>query len=372
MRYHIKYGVKALVQDKTIMFWNAIFPLILGTLFYFGLSNLSDVESFQLIPVAIVENQEENFVFEEFIKSVDGEIVEVQYAKETIALELLEENAVKGVFFVSEEPSLTILQNGIETSILGSVFESFLQGQKVVENIMREHPESLEKAMEVYMSTDTVVQEASIDGETMNFTLQFFYALIGMGCMYGAFLGMKVSINMQANLTPLAARRCVSPVHKLGVIVKDTTIAICIQWINSTILLCYLRYILDIGMENQWGYMLLTTYAGGVIGVSVGVFIGAIGKMSENTKTGIIIAESMVFCFLAGLMDSQMPLRVEQVAPIINDLNPVALITNSFYSLNTYNNMEAFYRNIIMMLIYSILLIVGSYFLVRREQYDSI
>ncbi len=372
MLYHIKYGVKALVQDKEIMFWSAIFPLILGTLFHFTLSNLSGVESFQLIPVAIVDNQEENVVFVEFIKSIDGEIVEIQYADEQEALKLLEENTVKGVFYASEEPSLTILQNSMETSILGSVFESFLQGQRVVENIMREHPENLEKAMETYMSVDTTVHEVSVDGKAMNFTLQFFYALIGMGCMYGAFLGMKVSINMQANLTPLAARRCVSPAHKLGVVVKDTVIAICIQWINSTILLCYLRYILDIGLENQWGYILLTTYTGGVIGVSVGVFIGAIGKMRENTKTGIIIAETMVFCFLAGLMDSQMPLRVDQVAPIVNDLNPVALITNSFYSLNTYNNMEAFYKNITTMLLYSVLLIVGSYFMVRREQYDSI
>ncbi len=372
MLYYIKYGVKALVQDKIIMFWSVAFPLILATLFYFTIFNIAEEIEFQVVPVAVVEGSEEDIAFQEFIKAIDGEIVEVSRLSEEESLQALERGEVQGIFFEEDIPTLTVLQNNIYTSILNSVLQSYVQSKHVIENIAREHPEQLEQAMEKYINYEDVTREVSVDGDTINFTLQFFYALVGMACMYGAFIGMKITMNMQANLTPLAARRCITPKHKLKVILGDTLIAYIIQMMNVTILLFYMGVVLDIGLEKNWGYLLLTTYVGSVIGVSFGAFVGAIGKMAEGTKIAIIIAVSMFFSFFAGLMDSSMKYRVDQILPIFNRINPVALITDSFYSLNTYNDMEQFFTNLTTMMIYSVAFILGTFLLVRRERYDSI
>ena len=71
------------------------------------------------------------------------------------------------------------------------------------------------------MDTRDLVQEVSPGGKTIDGTSQFFYALIAMACLYGCFIGFGSAITLQANLTPLAARRSVTPTHKLKLILSE-------------------------------------------------------------------------------------------------------------------------------------------------------
>ena len=118
--------------------------------------------------------------------------------------------------------------------------------------------------------------------------------------------------------------------------------------------------------------MLLISFFGSLIGVSIGIFVGSLGKMKEGGKIGIILGFSMVCSFLSGLMNNTMKDIVERNAPFINRINPAALISDAFYCINVYDDSARYYRNLITLTIMSIILIGISFFMVRRERYDSI
>ena len=138
------------------------------------------------------------------------------------------------------------------------------------------------------------------------------------------------------------------------------------------ILLLYLRYGLKLDFNGQMGRMLLICFLGSLIGVSMGIFVGSLGKMKEGAKIGIILGISMICSFLAGLMNSNMKDIVEKHAPFINRINPAALISDAFYCINVYDDTARYHRSLITLAAMSLVLVIVSFLLIRRERYDSI
>ena len=81
----------------------------------------------------------------------------------------------------------------------------------------------------------------------------FFHALIAMACLYGCFIGFGSAITLQANLTALAARRSVTPTHKLKLILSEQISSFLIGYVDVIILLIYLRNILKLDFQGQIG-----------------------------------------------------------------------------------------------------------------------
>lgn len=90
-----------------------------------------------------------------------------------------------------------------------------------------------------------------------------------------------------------------------------------------------------------------------------------IQKLNEQGST-------MVCSFLAGLMNSNMKDLVEKHAPIINRINPAALISDAFYCINVYNDTARYYRNLVTLAVMSAAFVMASFLLIRRNRYDSI
>ena len=111
---------------------------------------------------------------------------------------------------------------------------------------------------------------------------------------------------------------------------------------------------------------------GSLIGVAFGIFIGSLGHMREAAKVGIMLSVSMVASFLSGLMASQIKNVVEQYCPIVNRINPAALITDALYCMSVYNNPERYGKDLLILTIMAVLLVVSAFVMVRRERYDSI
>ena len=80
----------------------------------------------------------------------------------------------------------------------------------------------------------------------------------------------------------------------------------------------------------------------------------------------------MVCSFLAGLMNSNMKDLVEKHVPIINRINPAALISDAFYCINVYNDTARYYRNLVTLAVMSAAFVMASFLLIRRNRYDSI
>lgn len=63
---------------------------------------------------------------------------------------------------------------------------------------------------------------------------------------------------------------------------------------------------------------------------------------------------------------------VDKNVPIINKLNPASMITDGFYSLYYYDTLNRYLFNITSLLIFFGIMILISYFGLRRQKYDSI
>lgn len=374
MFHLIKYNIRVSYRNFNVIFWPLVFPLILGTLFYFAFGKMDEAD-FETVKTAVVEEKNADTVFLEFLESMendDSQLIAVENMSEEDALTALEEKKVTGIFYVDATPSLTVSGNGLSESILQSLLESYENGKQTLENVADLHPEGMAAAAEQMADYEDLVEQVSLGGKTTNGNAQFFYALVAMACMYGCFMGVGVAITLQANLTPLAARRCVTPTHKLTLVLAEMLSAFILHFMNVIILLIYLRYVLHLDFQGQTGEMLLISLVGSMIGVSLGIFVGSFSKIGEGAKIGIILAISMMCSFLAGLMNADMKYIVDQHVPVVNRLNPAALISDAFYCINVYNDRARYMTNLVTLLIMCVVLIGASFCMVRRERYDSI
>lgn len=368
------YNVKVKLRNFGMTFWPLAFPLILGTLFFFAFGNINDAD-FETVPVAVVKGEQADQIFLTFldqIKNGDDQLLSPEEMTEEESEEKLKEKKISGIYYVGTEPALTVASNGIEESILQSVLQSYENTRSTLQNMKKIHPEGIMNGLKAMRERQNGVQEFSLGGRTIDGNVQFFYALIAMGCLYGCFIGFGAAVSLQANLTALAARRCVTPTHKLKLVFSELISSFLLGYVDVVILLLYLRYGLKLDFNGQMGRMLLICFLGSLIGVSMGIFVGSLGKMKEGAKIGIILGISMICSFLAGLMNGNMKDIVERHAPFINRINPAALISDAFYCINVYDDTVRYHRSLVTLAVMSLVLVVASFLLIRRERYDSI
>ena len=222
MFHLIKYSVIRKVKNFSMLFWPCMFPLILGTLFYFAFGNISESD-FETVQAAFVEENPGDLVFPSFLEEVskEGTLIHVETMTEKEALQKLEDQKISGIFYGTETPYLKVGKNGLAQSIMQSLLESYLNGKDTLETVADVHPENMKKAVAAMSDYQELVENVSAGGRTTNGNMGFFYALAAMACMYGCFIGLGSAMWLQANLSALAARQCVSPVHRLKMILTE-------------------------------------------------------------------------------------------------------------------------------------------------------
>ena len=225
MLHLMKYDVKVKLHNFNMLFWPLVFPLLLATFFYFAFGKIEEAD-FETVPVAIVEEQgqaadKEFLEFLDTMEEDDSNLIHVESMDEKKAVSELKSKKISGIYYVGETPTLTVGGVGMGESILQSLLESYLDGKQTMMKIAENHPEGLQNAAAQMSDYQDMVEQVSLGGKTTDGNSQFFYALIAMGCLYGCFIGFGSALTLQANLTALAARRCVTPTHKLKLILSE-------------------------------------------------------------------------------------------------------------------------------------------------------
>lgn len=372
----IKYDVKVKVHNFQMIFWPLVFPLLLGTFFYFAIGNVK-TSDFETVPTAVVVQShsvgEQAFLnFLHSLESNGNHVIKTKRMQENEAVKALKAKKVSGIYYVGKTETLTVAGTGMKESILQSLLQSYENGKQTMENVASVHPEGLKAAGAKLTDYQDFVKEVSLGGKTINGTAQFFYVLIAMACLYGCFIGFGSAIALQANLSALGARRCATPTHKLKLILSEMLTSFGIHFINVTILLIYLKYILHMEFGGKMPQMLIISLMGCIIGVSIGIFISSILKQGEGLKLSILLAISMGCSFMAGMMSLDIKFKVDKFCPIINKVNPAAVISDAFYCVNVYDDPVRLRMDLLTLLILSVVLITGTFLVVRRERYDSI
>lgn len=384
MFWHLfKYKIKQLIRSTDTTFWIIAFPLILGTCFNAAFGNVtSSEESFHTIDVAIVLEQNNNndmikSTFDAMTKS-DGDdeaLLSITYTDNKKAEDLLKDKKITGIIkFENTTPALTIREEGINESILKEVLDKYIQTSNVITSIAISNNGNISESelnnILLGLTTDTnhIKTKKLTDGNT-DYITDYFYSLIAMASLFGSLLGVACAKEMKANLSALGMRKNLVPVNRLTIILSDFFASYTILVVGDLLLIAYLDLILKVNLGGKLGLVILTSLVGSLIGLSSGIFVGSLPKLSENTKMAINLSGSLFSSFLSGLMISGIKYQIEKIVPIVNRLNPATLITDALYSLNIYDTYDKFIVCMITLVIYSIIFCTLSYLMTRREQY---
>ncbi|WP_434309067.1 ABC transporter permease [Hominifimenecus sp. rT4P-3] len=365
------------LRSKEMLIWTWIFPLMLASLFYFAFSELDSAEQWSTIPVGIVEDSayQENIAFSQFIEVLSGEeglllaegVDSVEEGKE-----LLRQEKAEAILFLEDgTPKMLTRENGWNSSILKGVLDRYCQTEAAILDLIKENPENLEKISDL-VQTEVLTEETSLTSNPPTETLGYYYALLAMVCLYGGFQGMESIYSIQANLSALGARRSLAPVKKFQMVFVDLMGGLTVHLLGLLISLAYILGILRVDFGDRLGWVVLTCLVGSMAGISFGSLIGVSTRMKETAKTAVVVAASMVCCFLAGLMVSGINYLVAIHIPILSWLNPAARISDAFRALYCYDSLGPYFVDLGVLLAITVLFFAGTAFFLRRQRYESI
>lgn len=91
MLHLIKYNILVKLRNFNMTFWPLVFPLILGTFFFFAFGNLNDAD-FETVQVALVRETTSNPLFDFYLEQVqksDSDLINIHELTEQKALAAL-------------------------------------------------------------------------------------------------------------------------------------------------------------------------------------------------------------------------------------------------------------------------------------------
>lgn len=389
--HNFKYSLKTLLRNKALIFWTFAFPIILGTLFNLAFSDIENKETLDIIDIAIINNEEfkNDAYFTESFKALStkskDQLFNTKYTNLSTAKNLLKENKITGyLLFENNEVKITVNDKGYNETILRFIVDEISSQKEMLETITSKEITDSYKAgnlnvdyEKIYQDTLSLINDTSpklnnISNSNLSYTMIEYYTLLAMACLYGAIISMFITNKKLANMSSAGKRTSISPAHKRTLLLGSFLASYLVQLLGIIILYLYTIFVIKADYGNNIFLVFLLLMTGSFAGLSLGIAIATVLKSNENAKMGILISLTMFFSFLSGMMGITMKYVIDSNIPLLNKINPAAMITDGFYSLYYYDTLDRFYFNIISLLLFSVILLFISYQGLRREKYDSI
>lgn len=390
--HNFKYSLKTLLRNKGLIFWTFAFPIILGTLFNLAFSDIENKETLDIIDIAIVNNEEfktDTYFTESFKvlskKKEPNQLFNIKYTNLSTAQSLLKEKKITGyLLFENHEVKITVNNKGYNETILRFIVDELSSQKEMLETLTtKEITDSYKSGNQnvnyekIYQDTLNLINSSipklnNISNSNLSYTMIEYYTLLAMACLYGALIAMFVTNKKIANMSSAGKRTSISPAHKKTLLLGSFLASYLVQLLGILILYLYTILVIKVDYGSNTFLVFLLLMAGSLAGLTLGIAISTVLKSNENTKTGILISLTMLASFLSGMMGITMKYIIDANIPILNKINPAAMITDGFYSLYYYSTLDRFYFNIISLLIFSVIMLFISYQGLRRDKYDSI
>lgn len=390
--HNLKYTIKTLFRNKILIFWTFAFPIILGIFFNMAFSNIESDEVLKVFDIAVVDNDDfkSQYIYKEALKELssndnEDKLFNIDYVDEKKADTLLDDSDIEGyIVFKNDEPQVVIKENGTYQTIIKFVVNEIRQNKAILEELTPKAVENEVKAGNSSFDVNKIVESilSKINDEKVNMVdtsssnlsyMQIeFYTLIAMACMYGGMLGLAAINNCLANMSSKGKRISVSPNRKSIVVLSSAIGAYFVSIVGLAILLLFLKFAIKVDFGDNAPLVIALSLVGSMAGISLGIFIASVFRVSEGAKTGITIAITMFCSVLSGMMGVSLKYVIDKNVPIVNLINPNNLITDGFYSLYYYDTLDRYFRDIRYLIYFIVITLFISFISLRREQYDSI
>lgn len=386
---NLKYSLKILLRNKALIFWTFAFPIILGLFFNLAFQNIEKNEQLQVIDIAIINSNDYNnnkIVKESLNELTKGKnkLFNIKVTNEKTSKDLLNNNKITGYLtFKEDQVNITVKNSGVEETVMKQVLEQIQSNSKIVnKTIEKEISNNIAAKKEInyeqiYQNAISLLNENNIkinniSNKNLSYTMIEYYTLIAMACLYGAMLSMFIINYQLPNMNSTGKRISASPINKSKQLISSLLATYIVQIIGLLLLFLFTIFILKVDYGKNLLYVIITSLCGALSGLSFGVATSTLFKTNENAKTGIIIAITMLFCFLSGMMGITMKYIIDKNIPLLNMINPANMITDALYSLYYYSTFDRFYQDIFSLLIFSCIMILISIKGLRRQKYDNI
>lgn len=387
--HNFKYSLKVLFKSKVLIFWTFAFPILMGIFFNLAFSDIENSEKLDVIDIAVVKSDEfdKNIIFKEAFENLsdgDDKLFDIDYTNLDKAKQLLEDDKITGYLVFNDDINIVVSSSGINETILKYVVNEISSNAEMINTLAaNDINNEIKKGNyninyeEIYAGAYALVSKDTaklhnISNKNLSYTMIEYYTLIAMACLYGGILSMYIINYKLANMNSVGKRTAISPVHRGQMLVSSLLASYVVQLICVAILFVFTIFVLNVDYGDNLPMIILLALAGSLAGLSLGVIVATLIKANENAKTGILIAITMLGCFLSGMMGITMKYIVDTNVPLVNMINPASMITDGFYALYYYSTLDRFIFDIVSLLVFSILLIFISYFGLRRQKYDSI
>jgi len=358
-----KYGFLRMMRSKEVIFWAAIFPILLGTFLFLMIGGVSDI-GFTPIPVGVVG--EANLA--EVLESTG--MMEVSVLEYAEAREKLESGDITGFFHVGDEGVQLVVANiGVNQNILQTVGSQILQRLNAMESIAAVDPGALEG-----ITWESGVTSSSAAGDTNIGDVVTFIMLlvVAMTCVMSYTLGTVISGSLQPKLSETAVRRVTTPTKKIKLIFCEFWAAMTVQVFIMLGSLAYFIFVLGVDFGDRMPLLLLAAVIGSMTSISMGIMLFTILPGTAKVRDAIASGISVAMMFAAGLMVLDIRLLIRDHAPIIDRINPMTLISDAMQSLSTHNDLNIYIQNLAILLGMAVVFFGISALTLGRKKYDNI
>ena len=382
--HNYKYAFKTLIKSKEMVFFSFSFPFILALLFNMAFAKLHDYDTFDPLNVAVVNDEayQKDIAFSQAFKGLsegDERVFNTQYVEKEKAEELLENGDVEGYVFIEDnEAKVKIKENGTMTTVLVLAVEQISQSVDAVNDIAMDEIQRADGAVDIpaiYAQVAAKISEAQPnikdDSRVMNIVAIEFYTLIAMAIMQGAMVSSDMINRCLPNISNRGKRVAIAPTRKSIILLSSLLAGYTMLFICVVLLILFIRFVLGIELGDNLGLILVHSAIGSLAATAMGMWLSIILKTNDAAKNVIIMTITMVGCMFAGMFGGQ-KVFFDELLPIVNKISPVGMITDGFYSLYYYDDLNRFIVNVV-----GLLIIAGIFFALsirglRRQRYDSI
>ncbi len=389
--HSFKYSLMVLLKNRQLVFWTLAFPLIMAVLFNMAFSNIENTDSFDALEIAVVndKNFRSNLIFKEALSQLsEGEdkVFNINYTDAENAENMLRDSKIVGYISFPDKKNakVTVRSTGTNETILCYIVDEIksdselimsIGSEDITEKIVKgdfdiDYEKYYRDAADKVLNTEINVKDNS--SSNMDNIMIEYYSLIAMACLYSSLISMSLINDKLANINAVGKRTSVSPATKGSMILGSLAAGFVVQAIGLAALFALMIFVISVDFGNNAGLAALLSLCGTIAGLSMGIAVATLVKKGENVKLTILISVTMTGCFLAGMMGVGPKYLIDTSVPLLNKINPVAMITDGFYALYYYNTLERYWFDVISLVVFSVLMLLISIRGLRRQQYDSI
>lgn len=352
--------------------------------------------------------------------SASGPALRVTKASQEEAEVLLKAGKVSGIYTdrgFFQEPSLTVSGSGMDQTVLSEVLRVYLNdytvsadlikgaltgssgassdasadeaetspskdsvtvGRASKEQAISSLPGLLSRirkalsALDELKSRDESMSRVSFREDPVSSGMQYFFSLLAMASLFSSWSATSFMKSLLADQSAAGLRFECSPAPRLTAAAASALAGILLQALSGFLVVLYIEYVLGLSFHIPLGYILLVTTLGGAVGVSFDMAVSTLTHGNEALNVAIPLTVTMTCSFLSGLMVGSMKQIIENAAPILNRLNPAAVLTDALYCAGTYGVGRQYWSDAASLAVMAALLLLFAGIRMRRQNYDHL